>query len=300
MVKNNFGMIKNTYIVLFLLIPFTFCAQRYNRPKPKKSYAKGAIFAQWGYNRSYYSKSDINFIGTGYNFTIAGCEAEDRPEAFSFDSYLNIKNLSVPQFNFRIGYLYKHHWAISLGYDHMKYVLRHNIPYTLTGQINPGVDNTTNWSGYYLNEPINTEESTFHYENTNGLNYIRAEISRIDQWYREKNSAWFGLSSMLGFGAGTILSFNDFTFAGVKTVKTSSLSGLAASGHVDVRFEFFKHFYIQPGASAGYMLQNNVKTRPGDYNAIASHRFGYLEYHVVAGWLFYLRPVNTCDACPHW
>ena len=213
---------------------------------------------------------------------------------------MNIKNLSVPQFNFRIGYLYKHHWAISLGYDHMKYVLRHNIPYTLTGQINPGVDNTTNWSGYYLNEPINTEESTFHYENTNGLNYIRAEISRIDQWYREKNSAWFGLSSILGFGAGTILSFNDFTFGGVKTVKTSSLSGLAASGHVDVRFEFFKHFYIQPGASAGYMLQNNVKTRPGDYNAIASHRFGYLEYHVVAGWLFYLRPVNTCDACPHW
>ena len=78
----------------------------------------------------------------------------------------------------------------------------------------------------------------------------------------KKNSAWLGLSSILGFGAGTILSFNDFTFAGVKTVKTSSLSGLAAR-HVDVRFEFFKHFYIQPGASAGYMLQNNVKTRPG-------------------------------------
>ena len=145
-----------------------------------------------------------------------------------------------------------------------------------------------------------TEEATFHYENTNGLNYIRAEITRIDQWYRERNSAWFGVSSLFGFGAGTILSFNDFTFAGQKTVQTTSLSGLAASVHVDLRLEFFKHFYIQPGASAGYLLQNNVKTRPGDYNAIASHKFGYLEYHVVAGWIFYLRPVNTCDACPHW
>jgi hypothetical protein len=293
-------MTKRIYIIIFLLGPFLLNAQRYNKPKPKKSYAKGAIFAQWGYNRSYYTKSDINFVGSGYNFTVGGCEAEDRPEEFSFDNYFNIKKLTVPQFNLRIGYVFKHNWAISLGYDHLKYVLRDNTPYTLTGQINPGVDDATNWSGYYLNEPIITEEATFHYENTNGLNYIRAEISRIDQWYREKNSAWFGFSSLLGFGAGTILSFNDFTFAGQKTVQTTSLSGLAASGHVDMRLEFFKHFYIQPGASVGYMLQNNVKTRPGDYNAIASHRFGYLEYHVVAGWLFYLRPVNTCDACPHW
>ena len=293
-------MTKKIYIILFLLGPFLLNAQRVNRPKPKKSYAKGAIFAQWGYNRSYYGKSDINFIGSGYNFTIGGAQATDRPEPFSFDGYFNIKKLTVPQFNLRIGYLFKHHWAVSLGYDHLKYVLRDNTPYTLTGQINPGLDNETNWSGYYLNEPVITEEATFHYENTNGLNYIRAEITRIDQWYREKNSAWFGFSSMFGFGAGTILSFSDFTFAGQKTVQTTSLSGLAASIHVDLRLEFFKHFYIQPGASAGYMLQNNVKTRPGDYNAIASHKFGYLEYHVVAGWIFYLRPVNTCDACPHW
>lgn len=282
------------------MLPFVISAQRVNRPKPKKSYAQGAIFAHWGYNRSYYSKSDINFIGSGYNFTIGGCQAEDRPEEFSFNNYFNIKNLTVPQFNLRIGYVFKHNWAISLGYDHLKYVLKDKIPYTLTGQINPGVDEETNWSGYYLNEPILTEEATFHYENTNGLNYIRAEISRIDQWYREKKSAWFGFSSLLGFGAGTILSFNDFTFAGQKSVQTTSLSGLAASAHADLRFEFLRHFYIQPGASVGYMLQNNVKTRPGDYNAIASHHFGYLEYHVVVGWLFYLRPVNTCDACPHW
>ena len=144
-----------------------------------------------------------------------------------------------------------------------KYVLRHNIPYTLTGQINPGVDNTTNWSILFNRTHQYRRINISLRKTQNGLNYIRAEISRIDQWYREKNSAWFGLSSILGFGAGTILSFNEFNFGGQKTVNTSSLSGLAASGHVDVRFEFFKHFYIQPGASAGYMLQNNVEQDQG-------------------------------------
>ena len=77
-------MTRSIYIIIFLLGPFLLNAQRVNRPKPKKSYAKGAIFAHWGYNRSYYSKSDINFIGSGYNFTVGGCQGEDRPEPFSF------------------------------------------------------------------------------------------------------------------------------------------------------------------------------------------------------------------------
>ena len=291
---------KPVLVCFFVVCSFLLNAQRYNKPKPKKSFAKGAIFAHWGYNRSYYSRSDINFRGAGYDFTIGGCEAEDKPEPFSLDTYFNIKKLTVPQFNLRIGYVFKHHWAISLGYDHLKYILKDNTPYTLTGQINPGIDNETNWSGSYNNQPIITDEETFHYENSDGLNYIRAELTRIDQWFREKKSAWFGFSSLLGFGAGPLLSVNDFTFAGQKTTQTTSLSGIAASAHLDFRLELFRHFYIQPGASAGYMLQNNVRTRPADYNAIVSHRYAYFGYHVVVGWLFYLRPVNTCDACPHW
>ena len=62
-----------------------------------------------------------------------------------------------------------------------------NVPYQLSGTINPGVDLETNWSGTYINEPVITQEASFHYENSNGLNYIRAEVSRVDQWYRQRN-----------------------------------------------------------------------------------------------------------------
>ena len=285
-------------IAVVMFLSLGSFSQRKNKAKPKKSFNPGAIFLQWGYNRDFYTKSDINFSGSGYDFTLQGCEAEDRPEPFSFKNYFSIDKITVPQFNLRIGYMIKKNWAISVGYDHLKYILKDNTPYLLSGTINSGLDE--NWSGTYTNEPVVTQEETFHYENSNGLNYIRFEVSRVDQWYRERNSAWFGFSTLFGAGAGAILSINDFTFEGDKSMFTASMSGMAVSLHADLRFEFFRHFYIQPGVGSGLMLQNNVRTRPQDYNAIARQNFGYLEAHVLVGWLFYLKPINACDACPHW
>ena len=189
-----------------ILVCFVSYGQRSNKPKPKKSYNAGAIFIHWGYNRDFYTKSDINFTGTGYDFTLQDCQATDRQEPFSFENYFKLNKITVPQYNLRIGYMIKRNWAISLGFDHMKYVLKDNVPYQLSGTINPGVDLETNWSGTYINEPVITQEATFHYENSNGLNYIRAEVSRIDQWYRQRNSAWFAFSSLFGAGIGAIAS----------------------------------------------------------------------------------------------
>ena len=298
--KINFRMKRYCLLLLTMFFLISGFSQRKKKSYPKKSFNAGAIFLQWGYNRDFYSKSDINFTGPGYDFTLQDCQAEDRQESLSYENYFKFNNITIPQYNIRIGYMIKKNWAISLGFDHMKYILKDNVPYQLSGTINPGVDLETNWSGTYINEPVITQEASFHYENSNGLNYIRAEVSRVDQWYRERNSAWFALSSLFGAGAGAIVSMNDFTFAGRKSIETQSLSGMGLSLHADMRLEFFRHFYIQPGISSGFMLQNNVKTRPEDFNSIASQQFGYLEAHVLFGLLFYLKPINACDACPQW
>jgi len=298
--KINFRMKKYFLLLLTMSLLFSGFSQRRNKAKPKKSFNAGAIFFHWGYNRDFYTKSDINFTGPGYDFTLQDCQAEDRQESLSYENYFKFNNITIPQYNIRIGYMIKKNWAISLGFDHMKYILKDNLPYQLSGMINQGVVLETNWSGTYINEPVITQEATFHYENSNGLNYIRAEVSRVDQWYRQRNSAWFAVSSLFGAGAGAIVSMNDFTFAGRKSLETQSLSGMALSLHADLRLEFFRHFYIQPGIGSGFMLQNNVKTRPEDFNSVASQQFGYMEAHILFGLLFYLKPINACDACPQW
>jgi hypothetical protein len=266
------------------------------RKKPKNSMAKGTGFVYWGYNRSAYTRSTINFTGAGYDFSLKGVKATDRPST-KISEYVNPTTFTVPQFNFRAGYNFKNYWNISVGYDHLKYVMVHGPEYLLNGRINGGID--PNWSGNLSNKPVVTNEADFHYENSNGLNYIRAELTKVRNITRNRRDN-FTLSYLLGVSSGALLSFNDFTFGGKKDVATVSLSGIAVSGHAGMRFEFFKYVFLQTNIAAGLMRQINVRTRANEYSAIARQNFGYLEGSVVLGALFYIRPTNSCDSCPAW
>lgn len=266
--------------------------------KPKKSWARGTLYGYWGYNRAIYTQSDIRFVGYGYDFTLHNSKAHDRPAPLS-RAYINPSLITVPQFNARIGYMIRNNWGLSFGYDHLKYIFSDGNEVLLSGNIDAGVDEVTNWSGTYDNEPITTSEENFHYENSNGLNYLRLELSRIDPWYQTNNEK-FTVSTSLGLSTGGLLSFNDFTFAGRKDVVTISMSGYAISAHVGARLEFFRHVFLQGNLGGGFMHQVRVKTRPNDASAFARQKYGYLERNLVLGFLLYLRPTNDCNSCPKW
>lgn len=293
---------KTIGVFLVCLISFSLSAQfkpykPYKRPKPKKSYAAGTMSIYWGYNRSAYTKSNIEFIGPGYDFTLNRGIAKDRPEK-NIKTYFDPRQITVPQFNFRVGYTYKNNWQISLGYDHLKYVLQ-DTTYTLSGHINYGVDNVNHWSGNFNGDTVHVSTPTFHYENTNGLNYIRLELARVDQWYRSQTGN-FAISTLIGGSTGMLLSFNDFTFAGRKDVATVSVSGLGFSAHVGGRFEFFKHLFFQVNGATGGMVQMRVRTRPNDVESYAKQKFMYGTVEAVIGGFIYIRPKNDCNSCPHW
>ena len=266
------------------------------RKKPKNSMAKGTGFIYWGYNRSAYTRSTIHFEGAGYDFSLKGVKATDRPST-KISEYINPAKITVPQFNIRAGYNFKNYWNISLGYDHLKYVMVHGPEYLLNGQISSGIDQ--NWSGSLSDEIVITNEQDFHYENSNGMNYIRLELTNVRNIARNRMDN-FTMSYLLGVSAGTLLSFNDFTFGGKKDVSTVSLSGLGISGHAGMRFEFFKHVFLQTNVATGFMRQMSVRTRSTDYGAFARQSLGYIEGNVVLGALFYIRPTNSCDSCPVW
>lgn len=289
---------KKTAIILVMLLPFMVSAQR--SKKSKISNGKGALFFHWGYNRSGYTKSNLRFKGTGYDFTLNGVDAKDNPEKFG-SVYFDPTKITVPQFNVRIGGYFKDKWAISFGYDHMKYLMDDGNHVNLTGYVTPGLDTVSNFSGYYNNAPIVTDRNELHYENSDGLNYLRAEITRTDRLFELGEKSWLALSSNLGLGAGAILSFNDFRFAGKTDRQTITISGYGLSAHVGLRLEFFRHFYLQTTFSGGFHHQVRVRTRPNDKSASASQMYGYIESSTVGGVIFYLRTKGSgCDSCPQW
>ena len=214
---------------------------------------------------------------------MSGSVAYDNPEPLS-SVYINPKKITIPQFNARIGYYFKEHWAFSFGYDHMKYLFADKNEVFLSGTIDPGIDNTTHLSGTYNSEPITTNRKTFHYENSDGLNYIRLELTRTDHLIETGSNDQFVLSSNLA----------------VATLRTISMSGYGISMHANLRLEFFRHVFIQSGLSGGFHHQVKVRTRPNDPSSFARHTYGYGEFNTVVGFFLYIRSSNGCDSCPVW
>jgi hypothetical protein len=286
-------------LLICVFIGISIPAEAQSRKKSKKtSIAQGVLFGYWGYNRSYYTKSDLRLVGEGYDFTLRGSRAKDNPSPLSeLKTYVDPTRITVPQFNARIGYYFKTKYAISFGYDHMKYIFRDKNEVLLDGTIDPGVDDL--WSGTYTNEKVVTDRDHFHYENSNGLNYLRANITRSDLLFRTPKRK-FAVTSNLSLGLGGILSYNDFTFGQRKDVVTISLSGFALSAHASLRFEFFNHFFLETEATGGFMNQSRVRTRPNDRFAYAKQRYGYSMFSSQIGFFLYLKSINNCDDCPVW
>lgn len=292
---------KVILLIALLCAPFLSSGQSsWKNKKQKISHAQGTLFGYWGYNRSAYTKSNLRFVGPGYDFTLTGAVAKDNPSPFSAENYFKISNITVPQFNGRIGYYLRDHWAISFGYDHMKYIFQDKNEVTLSGEISPGIDQVTNWSGVYDSEPVVTDRNTFHYENSNGLNYLHFEFTRTDMLVAFGEKDQFAISSNLSVGAGSLLSFNDFTFAGKKNVATVSMSGYGLSAHASLRFEFFRHMFLQTNLSGGFNHQVRVRTRPNDASSFARQAYGYGMFDTSIGFLLYIKPTNNCDSCPIW
>ncbi|MEE9408780.1 MAG: hypothetical protein V3V28_11975 [Polaribacter sp.] len=77
--------------------------------------------------------------------------AQDTPSKFTFKKYFGIKNLTKPQTNARIGYFFKENYTISIGIDHMKYVVDNDQFVDINGNINIG---NTKYDGVYTGQQV--------------------------------------------------------------------------------------------------------------------------------------------------
>lgn len=243
---------------------------------------KGSFYFYWGYNRAAFTKSNLRCVGDGYDFTMKNLKASDNPERFDAKVYFNPKKITIPQFNVRFGIFIKDNWSLSLGYDHMKYVMDNNQLINLSGHIDEGISDQ--WSGDYDGESMRTNNKFIHYENSDGLNYMRIELSRYHQLASFGKNSWLRVNSQLGISSGFILSFNDFNFGNQYDRRTVSISGYGVSLSGGFRLDFFNRFFIQTNVVGGMIHQTRVKTRPSDDNSYAKQIFGFVASETVLGY----------------
>ena len=240
---------------------------------------KGKFYFYWGWNRAWYSNSDINFRGKDYNFNIKNVAAADRQTSFSIDKYLNPANATIPQYNFRVGYFITDNYSISFGIDHMKYVVRENQFVKITGHIN---NTGTVYDRSYSEENIQLKKGFLLFEHTNGLNYINFDVRRIDEVF---NFNKVKINVTGGLGAGILLPKTNTTFINYKRYDEFHLSGYGINGMVGINISFFDSFFIQSEFKGGYINMPDIRTTIAETDR-ASQNFFFYQLNVVFGTVF--------------
>lgn len=265
---------KNAVILAFLLCAIEAIGQA---PSPNsKDSRKGDFYFYWGWNRDFYSKSDITFEGKDYSFVLKDVVGKDRQTEFAADTYLNPGRLTIPQTNFRIGYFISEHYNISFGFDHMKYVVQQNQTVTIDGEI----DGTgTRFDGTYDNDEIEITNDFLQFEHTDGLNYLVVDLRRVDNLFTYKQ---INLSLTEGIGIGALIPRTDAELMNFRDNDYYHLSGFGVNGMVGLNITFFNTFFIQSELKGGYITMPDMRTTD-DTADKASQSFWFGQYNIVFG-----------------
>ena len=280
--------------------------------KAKPEFArKGRLFLYGGYNRDAYTKSDIHIKGAGYDFTIKDVTAHDDQEPLSME-YVKPASMSVPQYNYRLGYYINDKTFISIGQDHMKYRIYRQTT-SLTGYVNQdnnGGKNIGNYSNAQVivgeaaddeshNQPVadssRADGFVSRFKHCDGLNDITIEAGRtVDLWVARNGKHALSLLGAVGAGGDVldteadILGYPSKHNLGAR--KAYHLAGYSCSAIAGVDFTFFKNFFIQLRVKGGYINLPDINTTVE--GGKASQHLGFIEYMGVIGYSYSFAKKN--------
>lgn len=277
-----------SFITSFALMQSISAQEKAINPVKYTAHNKGKMFIFWGGNRESFSKSDIHFKGPDYDFTLYDVRASDKPKGWSID-YVNPARMTIPQTNFRIGYFINDHYNISLGFDHMKYVMIQNQNVEIGGVVGTSYPDH---AGVYLpsgNNTVDLTDGTFLiFEHTDGLNYINTEFSRVDdisKIFNIRNTDKFQLNITEGIGTGILYPKTNATLLGKERHDDFHVSGFGISAKVGLNLTFFKYFFIEAEMKGGYINMNDIRTTKDSADSASQH-FLFLQRIIAFGGIF--------------
>jgi len=260
----------STFIAL-ILCSLTFPTFTVAQNLTTESFAKNEskVYLFWGYNREFYSKSTINFKNTttdNYDFTLVNAEAVDRPD---FESIVGFSQLTVPQFNLHLGYLFggKRNLGIEFSWDHLKYLVKDNQVVRVQGQVR----------GEKIDKDTLVTPSFVHLQHTNGNNYMMLSLIKKLDIKRKKN---IEVSALAKFGAGVLASYTISSVLGNDDYGHFRFHGFVIGGGIDLRVDFYRYVFLQAGIQAAYADYTTIELG-ADHVGRASHDF--FSYQAMLG-----------------
>lgn len=233
---------------------------------------KGTIYFAWGYNRDWFSKTDLHLKNTSekenYDFTVYDAAARDRPD---FHHILSAE-ISIPQYNYRLGYFFNNRrdLGLEINFDHVKYVVRDwqtlHVKGTIHGQV---IDQDT----------LIGPDDFLHFEHTNGANFLMLNAMKRQRLLVSKNKKHW-LSGVAKVGAGIVIPKTFVKLFGQQMDNRFHIAGYCAGVETGLRYDAFKHFFLEYTAKGTFANYTNVLVIG---SGRAHHHFWTLENILLVG-----------------
>jgi hypothetical protein len=247
----------------------------------QKTERKGEFYFSWGYNKEWYTPTNVSISqpSLGNNFTFKNTKLEDHP---GWDDALLTKAISIPQYNYRIGYFIDKDkdLAIEINFDHTKALFLDN--------------QTVHMVGTYNNRPIDssfvfsktgTGTSRNYYYLNNGANFLLFNIVKRKKFTKisTKDFAFDGLAKV---GFGPVIPHVENCLFGVKNNQLFQFGGWNTGAEYAIRSTFKKSLYAELAGKVDYAYYYNLAVNQGT----AKQGFGTLEFIFNLGYTFPMGP----------
>jgi len=233
--------------------------------KDTKNEREGEFYFSWGYNTEWYTKSDVHVSqpSLGNDYTLNSVNAHDHR---GWDEGLLSKALSIPQYNYRIGYLFnkKRGLGVEINFDHTKYLIRDGSTINVTGTQN----------GVPVNTNINFADANgYHYYLNNGANFLLFNF--VKRWHWLGNTTKnFKLDLLAKAGVGPVIPHVDNSFGeGQQNHPHFQFGGWNTGIEGVIRATFYKYVYLEYCNKFDYARYSNLAI----YQGTAKQSFGTYE-----------------------
>ena len=263
---------------LFLIFIYQFPAFSQEVSTDETYHKKGSFSFHWGYNRSWYSKTNLHFTGPLYDFTVYDITASDRQSKFG-QVYFNPNTITIPQYTIRLAYYLSDRFAVSVGMEHMKYVVDANQMTSISGVVTSAA--SSKYAGSYLHYPIQLTPDILSFEHTNGFNVSTIEIEYLQPlFYLRKPKLRFYWNT--GAGGFWVVTKTDVRVFGDGLDNDFHVSGYTFTGKTGPRVEFRNRFYLAAEIKGGFASLPDVLIK-NEAPEVGDHTVSFLEYYIAAG-----------------
>lgn len=263
-------------VAVVLLMLFSYTAFTQDKPYNYQKERKGKLYFYWGWNWDWYTKSCIHFQGDNYDFTLNKVSAKDKQHKMDPNIYFNPANVTIPQYNFRLGYFISDNYNISFGIDHMKYVVQGYQSVPISGYIK---GTGTIYDGVWEDDEMVLADNFLLFEHTDGLNYINLEFRRYDAIKSWKKVS---INVTEGLGAGILYPKTNTTLMNYERYDEFHLAGYGISAVFGLNLALWRFFFIQSEFKGGYINMPDIRTTNSTADK-ASQDFFFGQANIVFG-----------------